>query len=146
MWTQFCHRGIIHFSLYYISLPPKDHFKQLNPEIFRLLRKRDLSYSRAKALNSTAAWAKFRSLRNRAVASVRGLSSRISTKSGKQFWSLYHSLSSSKQRIPQLISNGSISIDSGGTCSTHPVSPPLRYTRDSLVTLDSISCTSPLTR
>ncbi len=80
--------------------------------------------------------------------------SRLSDKSGKPFWSLYHSLSSSKQRIPQLISNGSISIDSPvgkanllnshfSSCfSTPTVNSGLTHTTRNSVTLDSISCRS----
>ncbi len=96
----------------------RKHIPWLTTEIIRLLRRRDCSHSRAKALNTELSWSKFRSLRNRSVAAVRAakwaflksLGSLI--KSTKEFWSTYHALSPTKQRIPHTLTNSTITADS----------------------------------
>ncbi|XP_064393634.1 uncharacterized protein LOC135341084 [Halichondria panicea] len=136
----------------------RKHIPWLTTEIIRLLRRRDCSHSRAKALNTESSWSKFRSLRNRSVAAVRAakwaflksLGSLI--KSPKEFWSTYHALSPTKQRIPHTLTNGTITADSpfskANLLNTHFTSC-LSNTTDVLSSpwdapvspsLDSISC------
>ena len=68
-------------------------------------------------LNSSAAWLSFRTARNKAVSAVRtakrkflsNLSSLVRTI--KDFWRAYHSLLSNRQRIPAILSDGSITAE-----------------------------------
>lgn len=90
----------------------------LTPVLFKLLRKRNISFSKYKANPSSSNLSNFKSLRNKCVSAVRKakceflntLSSLI--RSPKQFWSLYHSLSPNRQRIPPTLNNGSLTVES----------------------------------
>ena len=86
----------------------------LTPSIIKLFRKCSLIHSKAKTLNTPATWNKFFVIRKSVVSAIRrdksdffkSLRSRI--RSSKDFWSVFHSLSPSKQRIPHLLSDDSL--------------------------------------
>ena len=90
----------------------------ISRDLVALFRKRDFCHSKAKAMNSISLWSSYRKARNRAVdalrsakrAFFRSLSSKIKTT--KQFWPAYNSLFPNRQRIPALLSDGTITTDS----------------------------------
>ena len=83
-----------------------------------LFKKRDRLHHRAKTLNSPAAWLSYRKARNRAVSAIRSAKKKFFSnlsslvKTPKEFWSAYHSLLPNRQRIPAMLSNGSITAES----------------------------------
>ena len=90
----------------------------LSSDLFKLLRKHDIAFSKYKANSSSSNRSNFKSLRNKCVSAVRKakceffntLTSLI--RSPKQFWSLYHSLSPNRQRIPPTLNNGPVTVES----------------------------------
>ena len=84
----------------------------ISSEVLNLFRKRDIAFSQFNATNSNFYLNKFRLLRNKSVSVLRKskckffehLASLI--RSPKQFWSLYHSLTPNRQRIPSTLNDG----------------------------------------
>ena len=93
------------------SLPLLTHALSL------LFKKRGRLHQRAKTLNSPTAWLSYRKARNRAVSAIwsakRKFFSNLSSlvKTPKEFWSAYHSLLPNQQRIPAMLSNGSVTAE-----------------------------------
>ena len=80
-----------------------------------LFKKRERLHQRAKTLNSPSAWLSYRKTWNREVSAIRSAKRKIFSnlsslvKTPKEFWSAYHSL---LQRIPAMLSNGSVTVES----------------------------------
>ena len=90
----------------------------MSSDLFKLFRKRDIAFSKYKASRSVSHLSRYRTLRNKSVGALRKakcdflkrLSSLI--RSPKQFWSLYHSLTPNRQRIPPTLNDGYVTIES----------------------------------
>ena len=90
----------------------------LSSDIFKLFRKRDIAFSQYKVTKSNFYLSKYRLLRNKSIAGLRkakfeffkSLASLIH--SPKQFWSLYHSLTPNRQRIPPTLNDSTITVES----------------------------------
>ena len=90
----------------------------LNAEIIRTMKKRDYFHRLAKSTDSHSIHRKYCALRNLSVTMVRKAKYTFinlmsaSIRSPKQFWSMYHSLTPNRERIPHTLSNGTISVES----------------------------------
>ena len=123
-----------------------------------LMRKLDLAHRAAKRENTPSLWAKYRSCRNKVVASLRAGNKKsfdsMSRNHGclKDFWSKYRSVTKVFHRVPATMTNGSeyaftdiskatlLNVQFQSTfapLSPFPVQPPVEP--DGLATLD---CTS----
>ena len=90
----------------------------MSPDLFNLLRKRDIAFSKYKATKSECHLSRYRTLCNKSVGALRKAKckffNRLSTliRSPKQFWSLYHSLTLNRQRIPATLNDGTVTVES----------------------------------
>ena len=90
----------------------------INTDIIRVMRKRDHFFRLAKSLHSCSAYRKYRQLRNNVVSLIRKAKSDFlrvmsaSVRTPREFWAMYHSLSPNRERIPQVLTNGTVSASS----------------------------------
>ena len=90
----------------------------LNTDCIRIIRKRDHFYRLTKSTNSETICGKYRHFRNMAVTTVpkakhsflRSMSSLIRTP--KDFWSVYHSLTPNRERIPHTLTHSTVTAES----------------------------------
>ena len=90
----------------------------MSPDLFKLFRKRDTAFSKYKATKSECHMTRYSTFRNKSVGALRKAKceffNRLSAliRSPKQFWSLYHSLTPNRQRIPATLSDGTVTVES----------------------------------
>ena len=93
----------------------KKSLSWINADIIRVMRKRDHFFRVAKSLQSSTAYRKYRQLRNNVVSLIRKAKSDFikvmsaSIRTPKEFWAMYHSLSPNRERIPQVLTNITVS-------------------------------------
>ena len=94
----------------------------MSSDLFKLFRKRDIAFSKFKASRSVSHLSRYKTLRNKSVSALRKAKcdflKRLSIRSPKQFWSLYHSLTPNRQRIPSTLNDGYVTIESA-TCKAN---------------------------
>ena len=131
-----------------------------NAEICRAIKKCDFYHRLYKSSFSEAIHNRYRSLRNSVVSTLRKAkfsylnSTSTLIRSSKDFWSVYHSLTPNRERLPHSLTNGSVSAVSPkskenllnsyfSSCfNTPPLSvPSLGSSRSFHPTLSSIECT-----
>ena len=90
----------------------------LSHTLLHLFKQHDRLHQRAKSLKFSAAWLSYRIAWNKAVSAVRTATGNFFSnhsslvRTPKDFWSAYHSLLPNHQRIPAILSDGSVTAES----------------------------------
>ena len=139
----------------------------ISPHLLKLIRKRNSAFFRYKSTKSQVHLCKYRLLRNKTVTAIRKAKCKLfndlssAVRVPKHFWSLYHSLFPSRQRIPPMLHDGSTTVESatnkanllvshfsscfslpshGSACICNPITQDLSPSKHLGSCLSTISC------